>query len=180
MNFHEIRTKGKVWIQVRTESGSGAKHRGSVDEGRIFYSTADEKIWFGTSTEWLELSGKYGVMSSGTRMLMGYSPLPDNWNLNSNSIINGKIILITNDSAEVGEYNSGSWTITGIQTADSHDHGGTLASSSYYSIGNSDWKGDYIPLYTHVHTLTNDGVHTHSFDGTWRPAHIKLVEAEYN
>lgn len=179
MRFHSIEIKGKIWIQVRAVAGSAARHRGVDDEGRIFYSTVDEKIWFATSTEWKELSGKHSVISSGSRMLFGTSPLPENWNLNATTIINGKIIMVTNDSDEVGNYSSGTWTITGMDTADSHDHGGTLASTSYYRIGKSDLKS-VVPKYTHIHTLYADGVHQHTFNGTWRPAHVKLVEAEYS
>ena len=179
MRVDKIKIKGKVWVEKTSEAGSIVRHHGSVDEGRILYSSADEKLWFATDTLFMELSGRYAVVNSGTRMLLGSSPLPDNWNLNPNSVINEKIILLTNDSDNVGDYNSGSWTITGMQTADAHDHDGVLASSSKYSVGKSDISG-YIPLYNHIHTITSDGVHQHTFNGTWRPAHYKMVEAEYS
>lgn len=180
MRFDKIKIKGKIWVQTVAD-GSTERHRGSIDEGRLIYSTADEKLYFGTDTEWLEFASRYDVFTAGTKLLMGYNPLPDNWAINSSSSINDRIVLLTNDASEIGDLTSDSWTITGMQSSESHDHGGsTNISSSYYSIGNSDFKGDYIPLYNHVHTITADGIHTHTFDGTWRPAHIKLVEAEYS
>jgi len=176
MDFHRINTQGKIWLQ-RVDDVSLIGHIAS-DEGRMVYSRSDEKIYIATSTEWLELSTEFSVLTAGTTLLFGAYPLPTGWNITN---YNDVIVSITDSSDSIGSF-AGGWTITGFGNAGSHDHGGTTTQpdSLYISTAadNPDYVLDnqYVDRY-HTHSLIGDGDHSHSFNGIWRPSNIKFCEA---
>ena len=177
MRYDKIKIKGKIWIE-RVADITTTRHRGTIDEGRLVYSIANASFYFATATEFVVLAGKYDVISSLSIMLMGYSPLPTGWT--TNTAKNDQVIILTSDSGDVGDVSSDSWTITGIEEDGSHSHGGYVnASGSYLRVGKSDYQST-IPLYNHLHSIIADGLHTHSFDGTWRPEHAKFMEVVYS
>lgn len=169
MDFHRINDQGKLWIQ-RVDDISLIGHTVN-DEGRLVYSKSDDKVYIATSTEWLELAIEYSVISTGTKMLFGSYPLPTGWNITAYDDI---MVTITNNSVYVGSTN-GSWYITGLQSDGSHDHTGLTGKCTITAhIG-----GDVIQIAhaDHKHSILADGLHTHEFDGQWRPNHVKFCEA---
>ena len=177
MRYDKVKMQGKIWLQ-RVADKDTTKHKSVVDEGRLIYSLADEKIYYGGSTDWIKIVDSQDIISSGTRMLISNMPLPLSWNIvNENDDV---AVLITDTGTEVGDA-GGSWIITSlVGTAGVHDHGGSTgqATNQIARVGDSDKSGD-VQLYTHRHNIQADGIHTHTFYGTWRPKYVELCEAQY-
>lgn len=176
MKFHKIDTRGKFWLPQETSKAS-VTHGGSVDEGRIFYSIAEDAIYYGDQDEWKLIARKEDVITDGTKVIMGTYPLPVYWNIDSSA--NSMVPLITNNTAEIGT-GGGTWTISGLSTDGAHDHGGvTGAPNNAIVIGSSDIYTS-VARDNHTHTLQVDGLHSHTFDGAWRPKYRKYLLARYD
>jgi hypothetical protein len=173
MKFHEVDIKGYFKLPIEANIAS-VTHAGSDDEGRIFYSSGEDTIYYGTDSVFQRIPGKYDIYENGDVVLMGYYPLPTYWTL-INYGSRGIRIVSTGSSAGVS---SGSWTITGVSTQGSHTHT-TGTSTRTDSIGKDDSYSTTSPDY-HTHTMEYDGLHTHTFDGNWRPAWVKFVAVRYD
>jgi len=174
MDFFEINSQGKLWIQ-RVADIDLIGHTAS-DERRLVYSESDEKVYIGTSTEWRSLAIEYSVLQAGAKMLFGSLPLPVGWNIQTH---NDMIVIITNDSDLIGNDEEGSWVITGIGNSQPHTHTGlTGLSTAIIDINKYDAHSVERPNWAHQHTIVSDGIHTHSFGSSWRPAFINFVEGE--
>ena len=176
MDFHRINTQGRIWIQ-RVDDVSLIGHI-AADEDRLVYSKSDDNIYIATSSEWIVLSTKYSVLTAGSTLLFGSYPLPTGWNITN---YNDVIVSITDSSGSVGSL-AGAWQITGFGTGGSHDHGGSTTAPDNVYVTWPDNNPDYtldasVVNHLHGHTLIADGVHTHSFDGAWRPRSVKFCEA---
>jgi len=172
MRYDKVELQGKFWIQ-RVSTAAGTKHKSVIDEGRLVYDTGDEHLYFGGLTDWKKVAGQYDVFTALTTTLFGKWPLPLGWNIVSKDDV---MIHVTSSSALVNSYEGG-WTITGIDTQGSHDHGGwTGTGIGSFRIGDSNAKSKRAPLIAHLHSIPPDGLHTHGFTPTWRPAYIKFVE----
>ncbi len=174
MDFHEINNQGKIWIQ-RIDDINDISYSTS-DESRILYSKSDEKIYIGTDSEWLALATNYSVISLNTKMIFGSYPLPTGWNIKNE---NDVLVSITNNSGSIGA-KAGDWSITSVQNSQPHNHGGFTGSASSGMTGHRIIKDTgFISTApsTHKHSIYSDGIHTHTFDGTWRPARRHFIEA---
>jgi len=170
MRFDKVQMQGKFWIE---RSISTARHKDIVDEGRVMYASDTECLYFGTDSDWVKVAGQYDVFTPLTTMLFGKYPLPPGWNINVKEDI---IVHMTITSSEVGNI-SGNWVITGADVQGTHRHGGVTGPATDYVVcGSNHNKGRVLPLASHTHSIQQDGLHTHTFDGTWRPQYIKLVE----
>jgi hypothetical protein len=174
MRFDALNSQGKFWLQRVADKDTENHNAG--DEGRLIYSRDDEKVYLGTDTEWLLLTGLHDVMAVGTQMLFGYWPLPDNWNLLTDN--NDTAVMITSAGASVGT-NAGTWTISGLDSQGAHDHGGATGGPNKGLLLGGSEPYDQCAGPSHTHSIQVDGLHTHTFDGTWRPAYVKLAEGEY-
>lgn len=172
MDFHNINNQGKVWIQ-RVDDISLIGFTAD-DESCLVYSRSDDKVYIGTSTEWRVLATEYSVMDQGSKMLFGSYPLPVGWNI---SDIDDTMVMITNSSGSIGSY-SGTWTITAMLDSESHNHTGytKYANVVRYVKNYSDAYRVDRPVASHRHSILADGIHSHTFDGLWRPAYIKFCE----
>jgi len=171
MDFHEINGQGEIWIQ-RVDDINLIGHT-SDDESRLVYSKSNDKVYIGTSTEWRDLAIEYSVMEQGAKMLFGSYPLPIGWNIGNR---NDEVVLITNSSGSIGA-ESGTWVISQMNNSNAHDHGGrTNRATVKISLKKYDAHKVYRPLWNHRHSIMADGIHTHTFDGNWRPEYIKFCE----
>ena len=119
------------------------------------------------------MAGQYDVFTALTTTLFGKWPLPPGWNIANK---NDAILHITTTGGSVGAI-AGSWTITGIDIQGSHDHAGVTGQAiGSFRIGDSNAKNKRASLVKHTHSLQVDGLHSHAFADSWRPAYTKLVE----
>jgi len=174
MRFDKVEVIGNIWLH-RVADKDIERHRTGIDEGRFIYAQAQQKIYYGTSSDWQVISTRYDVIDSGTRMLMGKFPLPEGWNIVTEN--NDRLVLISNAGSEVGG-TAGSWTITGLDQQGSHNHT-TGFGYPRERLGSDNLDNQYTALYQHRHSIAVDGLHSHTFDGTWRPSYVKFCEAEY-
>jgi hypothetical protein len=176
MKFHRIDIRGKFWLP-QVDDHSTEPHYGKVDEGRMFYSKSTDAVYFGDQDEWVLITRRQDVLVDGTKVLMGKYPLPNYWNIDFTA--NDLVPLISNDELQAGSL-GGSWSITGLETAGAHDHGGVTGSANNsIVIGSSDIYTS-VARDTHTHTLQVDGLHSHTFDGSWRPAYTKFMVVRYD
>jgi len=171
MKFHEVDIRGSFKLPIESNSSL----RWDANEiGKMFYSIADNGIFFGDASGYTKLNGYLDVFQTNTSAIMGSYPIPTGWNILSSYV--GRCIYITGIPGEVG-ITDGSWTIWGLSTAGQHDH--TLSPAvEDRPVGKSDIYGD-CSKDTHIHTMTADGLHTHTFDGNWRPAWKKFIAVRY-
>ncbi|MHA2030691.1 MAG: hypothetical protein ACW99Q_15000 [Candidatus Kariarchaeaceae archaeon] len=179
MRFDKVEVIGSFWMH-RVADADTHPHK-AVDEGRLIYSIDNERVYYGSNTEWVLLTTAYDVIDQGQRMLFGSWPLPTGWNITNRDDVSVAIISagggVGSLGSEVGE--SSTWAITGIQEQGSHSHGGQTGNPDrVVRRGTSDAQ-EYVAQDNHKHSLIVDGLHSHSFTGTWRPHHIKLAEGEY-
>jgi hypothetical protein len=173
MKFHEIDIKGYFKLPIEANISS-VTHLGSADEGRIFYSSGQDTIYYGTNTTFVRIPGKYDIYENGDVVLMGTYPFPNYWTLINYGSRGIRIVSTGSSAGAVG----GTWTITGCDTQGAHTHT-TGTATQLDSIGKDDSYADTSPS-THTHTMEYDGLHTHAFDGNWRPAWVKFVAARYD
>ncbi len=160
----------------------------------MIYSEDDGKLYYGTQTDWKQVMGTYDFITVDSRMMFGYFPLPDGWNINTTK--DDMTVMITQTADDVSQ-TTGSWTITGIESAGAHGHG-TLIDASHEKY--SSWPGKYAlgisdksikrgtsdihdPRASndeHYHAIDEDGYHDHGFNVNWRPAYIKFLEAKFD
>jgi hypothetical protein len=178
MDFHNINCQGKNWIHRVADKDTGInRHHGVVDEARLIYDQGTDKLYYGNHTDWAVITRKFDVIGQNTKMLFGYWPLPDGWTLSTTN--NNMTIAITTDSNDIGT-TEGSWTITGIQSAGGHNHGGvTGAADAIIASGSSDNRTPRSSWYDHTHTIQVDGDHIHGFDSSWKPAYQRFAEATF-
>jgi len=177
MRYDKVQLRGKLWLH-RVADKDDHRHRTGTDEGRMIYSESDESIYYGKTDDWEKVVSSQDVISTGTKFLMSRFPIPDSWNiLTSNDDIT---VLVTDTSGEVGD-TGGTWAIDSMTgSTGAHDHSGLTGKVASYTahLGSSEISGT-VQTHLHKHSIQSDGLHAHTFDGTWRPAHIKMCEVAY-
>jgi len=175
--FFEIDLEGRHWLH-RVSDADIHEHEGEIDEGRVIYSEADERVYVGDTTEWKLLTTEYDILPAGTKLLMGAFPLPDGWFIDIS--LDQIIALITDTESEIGT-SGGSWTITGLSEAGAHNHGGGTSQEprSQILVGLGDWVGAYSSDDRHSHSLDTQGGHFHNFGNGWRPSFDTYCIATY-
>lgn len=174
MRFDKIEVIGKLWLHIVADKDT-ERHRSGTDEGRFIYAQAQEKVYFGNASDWVLLTTAHDVLAANSKLLMGSFPLPTGWNIKTDN--DDFAIMVTPSGGEVGD-TEGSWIITGLDQQGSHDDH-TLGGPTETVLLGSSRLWTQVGLFDHTHTLIVDGVHSHTFDGTWRPAYVKFCEAEY-
>lgn len=185
MKFHTVNVQGKFWTQ-RVADKDTTQHKNVIDEARLIYSEDDGKLYYGTQTDWKQVMGTYDFITSDTRMMFGYFPLPDGWNINTTK--DDMTVMITQTS-DVGQI-EGSWTITGMEYDGIHGHGAASTKfPGYFDLGTSDksikrgTSDIHDPRASnndHFHGILEDGYHSHGFNVNWRPSYIKFLEAKFD
>jgi hypothetical protein len=177
MKFYGIKSRGKFWVH-RVADIDTVTHEGVVDEGRLLYNYADERLYAGTESEWLKVTTRYDIFESGSKILFSSFPLPDNWTIDTT--YDDKMVLATSTMASVFT-SGGTWMISGLQADGAHTHGGRTGGPTNNSskIGRSDLYA-YSSTTNHTHPITSDGEHQHTIDGSWRPSYIISVVATYS
>lgn len=178
MKFHEVDVRGKFWVQKINDKDT-EQHHGNIDKGRVFVSQDDNTFYYGASATWVKATGSYDVFNIGSKVLMGKFPLPDGWSVDSS--FNDMTAMTTSAGSATGDI-SGSWTITTVSTGGAHDHFGGLTGppNRFLTAGKSEELIDAGGGDDHRHTILVDGIHTHTFDGTWRPKYSKWMMATYS
>lgn len=177
--YGTINILGEFWPQ-RTSDISEVEWT-SDDEGRILFDSDNDDLYYGSSSKWVKLTETDDLFSPGTNLVFA-STLPTGWNIIS---YNDIVIVLTNNTSSIG-YSTGSWYINGMQTSEGHRHF-TPDGMGIPSITTAASTGNfaYISTGTHKHKLNLQWQnHRHiesgaSFDGNWRPAHVKLTVGEY-
>jgi hypothetical protein len=176
MKFHTVDVQGKFWTQ-RVADKDTTHHKSITDKGRIIYSRADSKLYFGGASDWQVVMGKYDFITSDTRMMFGYFPLPDGWNINVTKDDMSVSVTLADDVGTI----EGSWTISGMEDAGVHDHGGfTGPPDATILVGKSDVENPRAGSNAHLHSIFADGAHMHGFNIDWRPAYVKFLEAKFD
>ncbi len=78
MDFHEIDTKGKLWIQ---RVSSLPSFDSANDVGRILYVTSTDRFYFGTATSWSVWGSD--IIPAGTKMVFYQNTAPDGWTIDA-------------------------------------------------------------------------------------------------
>ena len=112
---------------------------------------------------------RYFRLDVTTKMVFVSYPLPMGWVLDTTA--NDKTLIIQNSSTGIGD-SAGSWNISGFNAAGGHSH--SLGTSNYnIRYPQSTQASFYIARAEHKHSVSSEGNHTHTQDGTWRPAFKK-------
>lgn len=167
---------GKFWPQ-RTSAISEVDW--SVeDEGRILFDGDNSDFYYGSSTGWEKLESRTNVFSFGSKLIFA-STLPTNWNIDL-TIESDPVVVLSGWGLLIGRRN-GDWEITGMNDSGSHDHytPDNLGVASETVEFSDDDPDEVVSAESHKHTLTYGGSHSHTFDGTWKPAYVRFVIGEY-
>lgn len=176
MKFHKIDVRGKFWLPRET-SLSSVTHQGHVDEGRLFYAIAEDAIYYGDQDEWQLIARQEDVFEDETKVIMGYYPLPDYWNIDTG--FNDIVPIISDTESQAGD-TGGFWAIAGMSTDGSHDHGGLTGGPTQDRVLGASEIYTTVARNNHRHSLQVDGLHSHTFDGTWRPRYKKYFMVRYD
>lgn len=171
--YGTVNILGDFWPQ-KTSDISGVEWT-AIDEGRILYDADNDHLYYGSSSEWVKLSDIDDLFSIQTTLIFA-STLPTGWNIQD---IDDKVIMLTNSTSLIGT-DGGQWIITGIGNAGAHNHYtpgsmGTATPSEAVKLRNGSY---YASKIQHKHTLSQEN-HSHTFDGSWRPSHVKLAIGVY-
>lgn len=176
MKFHKIDTRGKIWIPNERKLAD-VPHNGSVDEGRIFYTKIEDAVYYGDRDEWQKIARQEDVITDQSKMIMGSYPIPNYWNIDTGS--NDLIPIISDTESEAGNY-GGNWYISGFDDQGSHDHTGITGLPNYATVLGASEIYTTVARDNHRHTITVDGLHNHTFNGSWRPRYKKYFIVRYD
>ena len=173
--YGTVNILGKFWPQ-RTSSIAEVAWT-AEDEGRILYDSDNYDLYYGSSSGWEELTGAEDLFTVGTQLIFA-SVLPTGWNITT--VWDDKAVILTSSTSQIGT-KTGDWTLSGLSTTGGHNHftpesmGGALVNYTKAQAGTRALAG----AEGHKHTLPTAGNHTHTFDGNWRPARVKLAVGIY-
>jgi len=168
--YGELNMRGRFWCRRVSRITNVIWNQDSI--GRFLYAKETDSIWFGGNTDWKQITHAEDLINNGQEMLFMSYPFPDNWNIKTGDL-NDRIVLTETTSSQIGD-TGGSWTITGMNTQNvRHNHfapTGMGQSNQSVLVGKSE-RYRYLTIPQHTHYMNNDTVHTHAFDGSWRPAY---------
>lgn len=145
MEFHEIDTKGKLWIQRVAALPTWTAN----DVGRVVYDISADAFYFGSSSAW-ELWGS-DIIPAGTKMVFYQNTAPTGWTIDGT--VADAIIAIKGGSQSYN-VNAGQLAGTWTQTNHTHTFSDSFSASHNHSVS-----------LTHSHRwLDNRGA---SLDYTW-------------
>lgn len=177
--YGRLNMRGKFWVQRATRITDLLWTAAAV--GRVVYSKEDDSMWFGGQTRWRQITHVSDLVNNGQKMVFMDYPLPDDWTI-EDSGNSDRSILLTNNNTQIGDV-GGSWTITGMNTQDTrHKHyapDGIGLPTSGRSVGRSEIYTSASNM-SHRHYMNNDELHTHAFDGSWRPQHTLAIVGVYD
>ena len=182
MKFYGLELKGEFWTQRLPDITDFPWT--ADDEGRLVYNEADDVLYYGSDREWVQSTQARYTFNVNQQVIFGVSvsggtALPDDWNIPDD--IDDRVPMITNTSSQCGQ-RGGNWTMDDIIIANSsHNHftpddlgeasrAGKRGESEIYATAAVD---------SHKHTISYDGAHTHTFDGSWRFPHALWTVGEY-
>ncbi len=167
---------GPFWPQRTSDINS--VEWSAEDEGRILYDFDNKHFYYGTSTGWVRITDTDDLFSIGSELIFA-SILPTGWNIRTG--VDDRVLSLTNSSTKIGQH-EGSWVITGMNYAGSHNHftpsmlGGPTVTGN---VGIGLYNYITVAGSSHSHTFAYEGNHVHTFDGSWRPSYVKLVIGIY-
>ena len=177
--YGRLDMRGKFWVQRASRITDLVWTAAAV--ARLVYAKQTDGLWFGGETQWRQLTHARDLINDGQRLVFMTYPLPTNWTLETDGI-NDRAILVTNNNTQIGR-TGGSWIISGMDTQDArHNHFATAGiglPNTSRVVGSSEIYSRSANL-SHRHYMSNDEKHTHTFDGSWRPAYTKAVIGYYN
>lgn len=171
--YFEIDAQSKFRIPKVADQATHT-HNLISDIARLIYSEADERLYIGYINRWIAVSTPYDVLDQGTKMLFGAYPLPTGWNMDTS--LNDRVVLLDTTASQIGN-TGGSWTITGIYAAGSHNHnldGGYATITTEIDYGQATASSAY-----HGHFTSTESSHTHAHTAGWRPYNIRYCVGEY-
>jgi hypothetical protein len=153
-------------------------HDPDLDEGRLVWDDDIQALFYGSSTGWVRLTDANDMFNVGQKIMFASQPLPTGWNIDAS--LNDRVIMITDAQSQIG-ITGGTWTISGMRSNGGHNHfapGGIGNPNQvlYRGVSEIYATGSFR---LHKHTFTTNGAHTHTFQPTWRPAHVEFILAEY-
>jgi len=150
----------------------------SAAEGRILYDTDNDDLYYGSASGWVKLTDTDDLFSVGSSLIFA-SVIPTGWNIDTAFV--DKIIMLTNSTSLIGT-DGGQWAITGMVATGKHKHftpsGLGFPATTVYADDDYKYLRALAGKY-HKHTFNNNSNHSHTFDGSWRPAYTKLVIGVY-
>ncbi len=134
-----------------------------------------------SGTAFYVTSGKVEI-PSGTVMLFFQAAAPTGWTQVTSQ--NDKLLRVVSGT---GGGSGGAWGISGL-TTESATHGHTISGTTGGPSANTQGVttgGTAVPDTIHTHAIsftsgTENALHTHTGDGTWRPAYINVITASKN
>ncbi len=172
--YGTVNILGDFWPQ-RTSDISEVEWT-AEDEGRILFDSDNYDLYYGSSSNWEELTGANDLFIVGTKLVFA-STLPTGWNIDTEW--DDKAIMLTSSTSQIG-VKTGNWILSGLSTQEGHNHftpnglGGATGSQKMKSGTKA-----VAASWNHKHTLPTKGGHTHTFDGNWRPARVKFAVGIY-
>lgn len=175
MDLHGPNLRGKFWPQ---RISSIEDDPWIVDyEGRLVYDEDAQALYFASSSEWVKITSVGDLFNIGQKLIF-LTTLPTGWNIDAEA--DDRIILVTTTGDQVGD-TGGSWVISGMNDDGLHDHFTPDQMSNPTSIG---WAGaseiySSAGTKTHKHIVVDGGLHSHGFQGTWRPENALFAVGVY-
>lgn len=169
---------GATTINLNGLGAKNIKHPGGADPVANDWNSGDFVLLYYDTVQFiLGTRQRHSDIPLGTKLLCVNASAPTGYTQDTN--FNDKVFLAS--SSANGGTAAGSWAISGLSTESAtHAHtfsvtsgaGGTSTGSSQ---GTSSSGGASTPIGDHTHpvsgtTSTENALHTHTGDGSWRPA----------
>jgi len=172
MNVYGMDIRGKLWVQRISKISYFPWS--SADIGRIVFDDNSGNIYFGAQTSWKKPQATLDLFNTGQEVVFASTPLSTGWNIKTG--VSDRAIMLTSNPNHIGTM-GGSWIISGMTSSGSHIH------YAPYGLGYSTVNGertlsdivDSVPDIEHLHSINAGGTHSHSFDGSWRPAYVSYA-----
>lgn len=148
MEFHEIDTKGKIWIQRVSSLPTWT----ADDVGRVVYDIGEDAFYFGSSSAW-ELWGS-DIIPAGTKMIFYQNTAPTGWTIDA--AIADALIAIKGGTASYN-VNAGQVAGTWTQTNHTHTFSDTFTANHTHSVSHNHQWTKYTGGNPSEYTWESDG-----------------------
>jgi hypothetical protein len=182
---HEFATGGNQTgkhVTPTWKDNGGAPASDPSSNERILYNNAGEMLVRDNGGNDHHIGG----VPSGTKMFFKQNSAPAGWTFASED--NDRTLLNTSTEAEGGD-TGGSWTISGLTHAHTHDYtevprhrhsaetSEIATNSGYWAQGEANNNTTFYTDYTGSATCTTEGASTESVssDASWRPSYVKVI-----
>jgi hypothetical protein len=134
MDFHEIDTKGKLWIQRVSSLPTWT----AADTGRVLYVTGTDAFYFGSASAW-ELWGS-DIIPAGTKMIFYQNTAPDGWTIDGTV---ADALIGVKGGTQSYNVNAGQLAGTWTQTNHTHTFSDSFSASHQHGMDHNHYVADY-------------------------------------